>query len=98
MLVSEVLKWQWVISWDNPVPADSSSMHAALRKLGKVTPLQTKTSVVFAPRRKTHYQHTRYVLMNNLHPQKGSVFYVNLRSGDAFAYGSKTGFHWKRVT
>ena len=52
MLISEVQGWYYFISWDNPMPADSSTILSALRSLGKVTELNTKTSVVLAPKKK----------------------------------------------
>ena len=50
MLISEIKRWQWVITWDNPKPANSSTMYSALARLGNVTKIQTKTTVLLAPR------------------------------------------------
>lgn len=37
MLISELKGWHWAITWDNPIPADSSAMLAALSALGNLT-------------------------------------------------------------
>jgi hypothetical protein len=37
MLYSEMKGWHWIITWDNPVPADSSAMVTALSALEKLT-------------------------------------------------------------
>jgi hypothetical protein len=97
MYVSELMGWHWAITWDNPVPADSSKMMKQLAKLGRLTRVQTKTTVLLAPKRKVKWRKIRKVLVNNLHPSKGNVFYVNLRSGRAFERGSSTNFKWKRA-
>jgi hypothetical protein len=95
MLLSEVRGWYYFISWDNPVPADSSKMLKALQALGKVTKLQTKTSVVLAPKSSTKWRDVRRAVVQNLHTTKGNAFYVNLRSGKGFQIGKSTGGHWK---
>src|SRR5260221_4486586 len=41
MRISEIRGWQWLITWDNPIPADSSAMLRALGNLGRVTKVQT---------------------------------------------------------
>jgi hypothetical protein len=97
MLISEVRGWHWAITWDNPVPADSSAMLAALGKLGKLTDVQTKTTYMLAPKKSVGWQQIRKAIVSNLHPKKGNAFYVNLRSGMSFEYGSSTGFLWKKV-
>jgi hypothetical protein len=97
MLISEVQAWFYFISWDNPVPADSSAMLDSLRKLGNVTTLQTKTSVVLAPRRSKKWRDVRKAIERNLHPRRGNAFYVNLRSGKGFHFGKKTNRSWKQV-
>lgn len=97
MLMSEIQGWYYFISWDNPVPADSSSMLKALRTLGKVTSLHTKTSVVLAPKAKVTWRDVRAAIAQNLHSVKGNAFYVNLRSGKGFHYGAKTKWLWKKA-
>lgn len=97
MLISEVKRWHYFISWDNPDPADSRTMLRALKALGKVTRLQTKTSVALAPRSTTTWQQVRVAIEQNLHSRKGNAFYVNLRSSLGFHYGKATKFSWKRV-
>ncbi|MGH8427421.1 MAG: hypothetical protein ACRES7_05490 [Gammaproteobacteria bacterium] len=97
MLISEVKGWYYFISWDNPVPADSSSMLTALKRLGKVTTLQTKTSIALAPKKTTTWRHVRAATRQNLHQKRGNAFYVNLRSGLGFQIGKKTNYLWKKV-
>jgi hypothetical protein len=95
MLISEVKGWHYFISWDNPVPADSSAMLQSLCKLGRLTKLQTKTSLALAPYATTHWRQVRDVIKANLHGKKGNAFYVNLRSGKGFEIGSRTKRLWK---
>ena len=97
MLLSEIKGWHWAITWDNPAPADSSAMLAALRKLGRLTEVQTKTTWMLAPKADVGFRDIRSAIKGNLHAKKGNAFYVNLRSGKSFEYGSKTGFMWKAV-
>jgi len=96
-LLSEIKKWHWVITWDNPQPADSSAMLKALSGLGKLTQVQTKTTYVLAPKLGVTWRRIRKAIVTNLHPSKGNVCYVNLRSGLAFEFGSRTGRKWRRV-
>lgn len=77
------------------MPADSSAMLNALRKLGNVTRLQTKTSVVLSPRVGKRSWHVREAIKSNLHPIKGNAFYVNLRTTKAFQIGRKTKWLWR---
>jgi hypothetical protein len=98
MLISEVQGWYYYISWDNPVPADSSAMLKALRALGKITTLETKTSVVLAPKSTITWRDVRHAIEHNLDTKKGSAFYVNLRSNKGFHIGVKTKRLWKKVT
>src|SRR5690349_2704991 len=96
-LLSEIKGWHYYISWDNPVPADSRSMVAALDKLGRLTKLHTKTSVVLSPRIGVGWWDVRSAVRKNLNPIKGNAFYVNLRSGKAFQIGKNTNWLWKRA-
>lgn len=97
MLLSEVKKWHWLISWDNPVPANSSAILAALRQLGKLTGPQTKTTVILAPKKHVGWQKIRLAISNNLHPKKGNAVYINLKTRGAYHYGSMTNHKWKRL-
>ena len=100
MLISEIRGWHWVITWDNPLPADSSAMLAALRSLGRLTSVQTKTTYLLAPKKGVGWRQIRAAIEANLHPQKGNVTYVNLRSKGAFEWvewGGKTGHRWRKV-
>lgn len=97
-LQSEIKGWHWVITYDNPLPPNSSTMIAALGRLGKLTRVQTKTTYVLAPKRNVGWQRVRQAIESCLHPQKGNAVYVNLRTGRAFEYGRVTGYSWRRVT
>jgi len=97
MLISEIQGWHYFISWDNPVPADSSAMLEALGALGKITELQTKTTVALSPRISTKWRDVRNAIKSNLHLGKGNAFYVNLRSGKGFQIGSQTEHLWKQT-
>lgn len=95
MLMSEVKGWHYFISWDNPVPANSSAMLASLRLLGRVSKLSTKTSVVLSPKSTVTWSHVRSAIRLNLNRRNGSAFYVNLRSGKGFQISRKTQWLWK---
>jgi hypothetical protein len=95
MLISEVQGWHYYISWDNPLPADSSAILRALRKLGRVKQLTTRTSIVLSPRSSTTWHDVRNAIKNNLNPTNGKAFYVNLRSGKGFQIGDQTKWLWK---
>jgi hypothetical protein len=97
VLYSEIKGWHWMITWDNPRPADSSGIVGALSALGKLTKVQTKTTYILAPRRHVSWQQIRNALIQNLHPRKGNVAYVNLRTGGAFEWGRNTNFRWRRA-
>jgi hypothetical protein len=97
VLYSEIKGWHWMITWDNPVPADSSGMVAALSTLGKLTKVQTKTTYILAPKRHVRWQQIRNALTRILHPQRGNLAYVNLKSGGAFEWGRNTRFKWKKA-
>ena len=97
MLISEIQGWHYFISWDNPVPTNSSARLKALSALGKLTKVQTKTTVALSPRASTKWRDVRNAIERNLHRQKGNAMYVNLRSGKAFQIGSRTKNLWKQV-
>lgn len=42
MLISEVRGWHYFISWDNPLPADSSAMLQSLSELGRLVSYRQK--------------------------------------------------------
>ena len=91
------LRWQWAITWENPSTADSSSMLAALGDLGTLTKGKTARTVLLAPRSPVTPAMLRETIVANLDPSNGNAFYANLRSQQAFEYGSRTRFRWKRV-
>jgi len=97
MLLSEIQGWHYFITWDNPVPANSSAMLKALEALGHVTPVSTKTTVALTPYGETTWRQVRFAIETNLHPKKGNAMYVNVRSGKAFQISAKTGFLWKGI-
>lgn len=97
MLHSEIKGWHWAITWDNPNPANSSAMLAALGRLGKLTKVQTKTTYILAPRKRVKWKQVRAAITGNLHPRKGNALYVNLRSGRIFEWGSNTNRRWRRA-
>jgi hypothetical protein len=94
---TEIRGWHYVISWDDPVPANSSAMLKALSALGKITRLQTKTTVALSPFSTTTWRNVRNAVKSNLHRKKGNAFYVNLRSGKAVEIGKRTKSLWKFV-
>ena len=95
MLLSELYGWHYIITWDNPLPANSSAILTALQALGKVTPLNTKTTVALSPKSKTSWQDVRLAIEANIDPKIGNAVYVNLKSGKAFHRGAKTKHKWK---
>lgn len=97
MLYSQLKKWHWLISWDNPQPATSSTMLADLASLGKVTRVQTATTVILAPYASAGWRKIRAAIVANLNPATGKAVYINLRSGNAFDYGPATGHLWNKV-
>lgn len=98
MLISEIKGWHYFISWDNANPANSSSLLKALEALGKVSTLETKTSIVLAPYSTTHWKQVRDAIRKNLNQNTGKAFYVNLRTGKGFEIGASTKWLWKSAT
>jgi hypothetical protein len=96
MLNSEIRGWYYVITWDNPIPADSSAMLGALRRLGKVTSVQTKTTAILAPRKNVKWRQVRRAILQNLNRPTGNALYVNLRTGNSFQIGAGTTWRWKK--
>ncbi len=101
-LISEKKGWHWLITWDNPMPANSSSMIAALSALGKVQQVYTKTTVVFAPRKTSTWRMVRTAIENNLNPSSravGKATYANFKSSGCFEciMTRKRGKRWRRV-
>ncbi len=94
MLPTEFEKWHFIITWDNPVPADSSKMLQALRKLGRVTPVNTKTTVILSPKEGVGWRRVRKVIQKHLNYANGNAAYMNLRSRTAAHYGPKTKRKW----
>lgn len=97
MLLSEIQGLHYLISWDNPQPADSSSMLRALRKLGSVTRVAIKTTVTLSPKATVNWGDVRAAVKSNLHPIKGRAVYVNIKTGKTFHVGRSTKWLWVRV-
>lgn len=96
MLISEIQGWYYLISWDNPIPANSSAILKSLSSLGRVTKLQTKTTVALSPKASTKWRDVRHAIENNLSRPTGNALYINLRSGKGFQIGAKTKYGWKQ--
>ena len=90
-------EWHWAITYDNPLPANSSSMIAALSDLGTLTQVQTKTTWMLATNKGVNWRDVRSAITSNLHPSKGNALYVNLRTGKAFEWGRNTGRIWRKA-
>jgi hypothetical protein len=97
MLLSEIKGWHYLITWDNPDPPNSSTMLAALRKLGKITLLATKTTAALSPKSHIDWTDVRSAIEANLSPVKGKAVYVNVRTGKTFHIGKATKWAWRRV-
>jgi len=93
MLVSEILGWYWLITWDNAKPADSSAILRALKRLGRVKPVQTKTTVLLAPRAGVGWRQIRAAITASMDPVKGNATYANLRTQTAWQWSPKRGWH-----
>ena len=85
-----------VISWDNPVPANSKRM---IRQLKNTAALRkrAKTVVALTPCGQKYWRKVRRTIVSNLHPSRGRAVYANLNSRRAFEYGRSTGYKWKEV-
>jgi hypothetical protein len=97
MLISEIKGTPYYISWDNPVPADSSEMLRALKKLGHVTKLHLKTTVALFPRSTITFKQVRDAIKANLNPQTGNAMYINMCTGKGFQIGKGTKGLWKHA-
>ena len=97
MLISEIKGWHWAITYDNPMPANSTALLAALKKLGRLTAVQTKTTYLLAPKKQVNWRQIRAAITMHMHHTRGNIFYVNLRSGGAFEWGKNTQFKWRRL-
>jgi len=96
MLISELRKWHWLITWDNPAPADSSAILTALGALGTLTEVKTKTTYLLAPKSTIGWRQIRKAIVNNLDGNKGNAVYANLRTGGIFECQAPK-FVWKRA-
>jgi hypothetical protein len=60
-----------MISWDNPVPANSKRMIRQLKKHGRVGKSEPKTTVALTPHGHTDWRRIRRAIVRNLHPSRG---------------------------
>jgi hypothetical protein len=88
-----------VISWDNPVPANSTRMICQLKRHGRVRRTEPKTTVSLTPYgRRVDWRRIRRTIARNLDPSRGNAMYANLNSRRAFEYGRSTNYKWRRVS
>lgn len=88
-----------MISWDNPVPADSKRMIRQLKRHGRIRRTEPKTTVSLTPYgRRVDWRKIRRTIVRNLHPSRGNAMYANLNSRKAFEYGRSTNYQWRRVS
>jgi hypothetical protein len=78
MLVSEILGWQWVVTWDNP--QDYDAIIRAFEALGRADKLATATTILFAPRSDVGEDQVRATIVEHMKPDTGHVVYVNLET------------------
>lgn len=97
MLTSELKGWYYLITWDNAVPTDSSTLKDALRRIGRISELQPRTTVLFAPRAGVAGPALRRTISAHLHPRKGGAAYSSLRSKAVWEFGRRTGGTWRKV-
>lgn len=95
MLSPESILRYFVISWDNPQPANSKGMIRSLRRLGRLSSIYTKTSVLLDPKNGVTWRQVRQTIEGNLNTDKGNAFYVNIMSKKTFQIGPRTGYIWK---
>jgi hypothetical protein len=86
-----------MISWDNPVPADSKRMLRQLKKHGRLRKSEPKTTVALTPHGRTDWRKIRRTIIRNLHPSRGNAMYANLNTRRAFEYGRSTNYMWRSV-
>ncbi len=88
-----------MISWDNPVPANSKRLIRQLKRHGRVRRTEPKTTVSLTPSgRRVDWRNIRRTIVRNLHPSRGNAMYANLNSGRAFQYGRRTNYKWRQVS
>jgi hypothetical protein len=64
----------------------------------RLTALSAKGDPLEAIDRLVPWESFRGDIVANLHPTRGNVFYMNLRSRKAFKRNRATRYHWKEVT
>ena len=98
MLISEVKRRFWLITWDNPEPADSSKMLAGLTALGRLSSAQTKTTALLAPKASVRPKDIRRVIRKHLNREKGNAVYVNFAAQKSREIGPQTNWKWRSLT
>lgn len=78
MLLSEITASYFVITWDNPDPAHSGTMLAALQALGRFTECAAKTSGALAPRANVSYLDVLNAVETNLNSSKGRAIVADI--------------------
>lgn len=98
MLISEILEWQWAITWDNADPnSDSTKLISAFEQLGAISKMETKTTVILSPKANVADREIRDVIANNLDQSKGNAVYVNIKTREAYEWGTHTGHVWTKA-
>jgi hypothetical protein len=78
MLISELNNDFYLITWDNPVPANSRGMLSALGRLGRVEIVHAKTTVKLWPKSTATFGKVRYNVRMNFHRTKGRAVIVGV--------------------
>jgi hypothetical protein len=75
-MVPKTLRRPLTITWDNPVPADSSRLIRQLKRHGSVRKIEPKTTVALTPHGHTDWRRIRRTIESNLHPSRGRASYT----------------------
>ncbi|ARU26071.1 hypothetical protein [Cellvibrio sp. PSBB006] len=90
-------RYDFFISWDNPIPANSSKMLSSLKKHGKVKNVSIKTAVTLRVNASASWREIRNTIKLNLNKKNGKAVYVNAKTNKTFQIDAKKCFHWKEV-
>jgi len=98
MLWSEIVKWQWAITWDNAAPnRNSAPLRAALGSLGRIDDLATKTTVILSPKVGVTEAQIKAAITQNLDPTTGSASLTDLQTRDVWEWGPNTQQTWNKA-
>lgn len=78
MLDSELTNDFYIITWDNPLPANSSGMIRALKRLGRVEGVHAKTTVKLFPKSSVNFGNVRRSVRINLNRRTGRAVVVSI--------------------